>query len=175
LAPSFFLLGPFTSLADPFTSLAETFTSLTWLHFFISIDSLHAVCCTQVSISAAPGAKTPRRLTFSGDQRLWRITQGSRLLRRSAAPVPSSSCAWPPRPSAAPMLDCSGARVFARLLGSAVLLCARPRSSWALHHNQPLSCAAPVLGRCGPPPLRSSAAPVLGRCDPRSIFGHFDT
>ena len=103
--PSLFLVDPFTSLADPFTSLAETFTSLTWLHFFISIDSLHAVCCTQVSISAAPGAKTPRRLTFPGDQRLWRVTQSSRLLRRSAAPVPSSSCAWPPRRSAAQDLE----------------------------------------------------------------------
>ncbi len=47
------------------TSPADPFISLTWLHFFISIDSLHAVCCTQVSISAAPGAKTPPYLTLS--------------------------------------------------------------------------------------------------------------
>ncbi len=99
--PFIFLVGPFTSLANPFTSLAETFTSLTWLHFFISIDSLHAVCCTQVSISAAPGAKT---LDVP-----WRSAAPAGDTEQSASPALNRSRTEFLLRLAAPALGCSDA------------------------------------------------------------------
>jgi hypothetical protein len=101
VGPFIFLVDPFTSLADPFTSLAETFTSLTWLHFFISIDSLPDVCCTQVSISAAPGAKT---LDVP-----WRSAAPAGDTEQSASPALNRSRTEFLLRLAAPALGCSDA------------------------------------------------------------------
>jgi len=104
LTASLFFVGPFISRADPFTSFAETFTSLTWLHFFISVDSLHAVCLHAGANLSRPWSSDAPALDV-----LWRSAALAADTEQSASPALNRSRTVFLLCSATPALGCSDA------------------------------------------------------------------